>query len=350
MSGGVDSSVAAFLIKQQGYDATGVTLKLFTSEDIDAGKREKSCCSLDDVEDARSVARRLDIPYYVYNFTDHFRQNVIDRFISAYVSGATPNPCIDCNRYIKFEQLVTRAKQLYFDYVVTGHYAVIEKDPAGTRRFLKKAVDKTKDQSYVLYALTQQQLAMTLFPLGGLRKSEVRGIAEENGFINAQKRDSQDICFVQNGDYAEFIEKYTGRRFSAGNFVNNNGDVLGEHKGIIHYTVGQRKGLGISAPEPLYVTKIVPEENKVVLGRENALYSKTVTAGNINLITDDTIEKPMKVKAKIRYRQEEQPATVLQTDTDELRIEFDSPQRAITKGQSVVLYDGDYVVGGGIIT
>lgn len=256
MSGGVDSSVAAFLIKQQGYDPTGITLKLFNNEDIGIS-REKTCCSLEDVEDARSVAYRLGIPYYVYNFTDRFKNNVIDRFINAYMSGLTPNPCIDCNRYIKFEQLMLRAMQLDFDFVVTGHYAIIENDAASGRYLLKKAVDETKDQSYVLYTMTQKQLAMTLFPLGHLRKSEVRRIAESNGFINARKHDSQDICFVRDGDYAGFIEGYTGQSFASGSFVNKNGNVLGTHNGIIRYTIGQRKGLGISSSEPMYVCMYV---------------------------------------------------------------------------------------------
>ncbi len=348
MSGGVDSSVAAFLIKQQGYDPTGITLKLFNNEDIGIS-REKTCCSLEDVEDARSVAYRLGIPYYVYNFTDRFKNNVIDRFINAYMSGLTPNPCIDCNRYIKFEQLMLRAMQLDFDFVVTGHYAIIENDAASGRYLLKKAVDETKDQSYVLYTMTQKQLAMTLFPLGHLRKSEVRRIAESNGFINARKHDSQDICFVRDGDYAGFIEGYTGQSFASGSFVNKNGNVLGTHNGIIRYTIGQRKGLGISSSEPMYVCDILPEDNQVVLGNEKELYSKALIAIQINLISCNRIDSLLKVKAKIRYRQKEQSATVEQLGEDTLRIEFDTPQRAITKGQSVVLYDGDYVIGGGII-
>lgn len=348
MSGGVDSSVAALLTKQQGYDTTGITLKLFNNEDIGT-KRQKTCCSLDDVQDARSVANRLGIPYYVYNFTDRFKNNVIDRFVNAYMSGSTPNPCIDCNRYIKFEQLLLRAMQLEFDFVVTGHYAIIENDVANGRYRLKKAVDETKDQTYFLYTMTQNQLAMTQFPLGNLRKSEVRQIAESNGFINAKKHDSQDICFVRDGDYAGFIEQYTGKSFAPGSFVNKNGNVLGTHNGIIRYTIGQRKGLGISASEPMYVCDILPEYNQVVLGNYNDLYRKTLIATQINLISCDRIDSPLKVKAKIRYSQKEQSAMVEQLDEDTLRIEFDTPQRAITKGQSVVLYDGDYVIGGGII-
>lgn len=349
MSGGVDSSVAAYLIKQQGYDAVGITLKLFGNDDIGI-EREKTCCSLEDIEDARSVANKLGIPYYVFNFSDRFKENVIDRFVNAYSSGATPNPCIDCNRFIKFEYLMLRAKQLGFDHVVTGHYAVTEYNSDNGRYFLKKAADETKDQSYVLYSLTQEQLLRTLFPLGCLRKSEVRMIAEENGFINAHKHESQDICFVRNGDYAAFIEQYTGKNFEPGNFVSKKGEVLGRHKGIIRYTVGQHKGLGISSSEPYYVCEIMPDENRIVLGTDEELYSKTIDAVKINLISCDSIQNQVKLKAKIRYRQKEQNAVVEQTDDDKLHIEFETPQRAITKGQSVVLYDGDYVVGGGIIS
>lgn len=350
MSGGVDSSVAALLVKNQGYEAAGVTLRLFNNEDI-GQPRENTCCSLDDVVDARSVAAELSMPYYVYNFTDRFNENVIRRFVDAYISGATPNPCIDCNRYIKFEHLIHRAQQLYFDYVATGHYAIIEKDTSTGRFLLKRAVDKTKDQSYVLYSLTQKQLSMTLFPLGSLKKSEVREIAQANGFVNAKKHDSQDICFVPDGDYAGFIERHTGKSFDEGDFVGTSGEKLGTHKGIIRYTIGQRRGLGIASPDgsPLYVCGILPRENKVVLGTHADLYSKSFAAREINLISTDKIPAPVKVSAKIRYRQEAQPATVVQTGDDSLSIEFDSPQRAITKGQSVVLYDGEYVVGGGVI-
>lgn len=348
MSGGVDSSVAALLTINQGYDCIGATMKLFQNEDV-CVSRENSCCSLADVEDAKSVAHSLGIPYYVFNFTDRFREDVIDRFIKAYETGSTPNPCIDCNRYLKFEKLFLRAQELNYDYIVTGHYAKIEYDEASKRFLLKKAVDKTKDQSYVLYSMTQHQLAHTLFPLGNLCKTEVRNIAQNNGFVNAKKHDSQDICFVQSGTYADFIEQYTGKTYPPGKFLLKNGNVLGTHKGIIHYTVGQRKGLGISYDEPLYVTEINTADNTVILGTNSELYSKTLTANNINLISVNKIEKPIRIKAKVRYRQAEQPATVIQTDNDSIKVEFDEPQRAVTKGQAVVLYDGDTVLGGGTI-
>lgn len=348
MSGGVDSSVAAYLIKEQGFDATGITLKLFDNEDI-GEKKEKTCCSLDDIDDARSVCYKLGIPYYVYNFKDSFRENVISRFISAYENGTTPNPCIDCNRYIKFEKLMQRADELEFDYVVTGHYAVIEYDENSKRFLLKKSADISKDQSYVLYSLTQKQLSRTLFPLGNMKKEQTRKIAENLGLINAAKRDSQDICFVPDGDYAKFIEQYTEKSYPHGNFVDENGRVLGEHKGIIRYTVGQRKGLGLALPHPMYVKKKDLEKNEVILCDNESLFSKELYASDINLISCEKIDKPMKIKARVRYNQSEQPATVEQLDENTLHIVFDEPQRAISYGQAVVLYDGEYVVGGGTI-
>ena len=245
MSGGVDSSVAAYLMKEQGFDCTGITMKLFDNEDIGISS-EKTCCSLEDVEDARSVASSLGIPFHVFNFSDDFNEQVIDRFIEAYEKGETPNPCIDCNRYMKFEKLMTRAKQLGVDYVVTGHYARIEYDEQHGRYLLKKGVDEAKDQSYALYTMTQDQLSHTLFPLGGLKKDEIREIAMSKGFINAKKRDSQDICFVRDGDYAGFIKQHTGKVYEAGNFIDSDGNVLGRHNGLIRYTIGQRKGIGLS--------------------------------------------------------------------------------------------------------
>lgn len=349
MSGGVDSSVAAYLMRKKGYECIGATMKLYSNEDIGISNKH-TCCSAEDVEDARSVAYSLDIPYYVFNFSDNFKENVIERFISAYENGITPNPCIDCNRYLKFEKLFLRAKELDFDYVVTGHYAQIEFDKEKNRYLLKKAVDKTKDQSYVLYCMTQEQLKHTLFPLGGMEKSEVRKIAEEKGFVNADKHDSQDICFVQDKKYYDFIEQYTGKSYPEGDFVDINGNILGTHKGIIRYTIGQRRGLGVSISNiPTFVISVDPEQNTVTLGREQDLYTKTLTAKNINLISVERINEPMRVKAKVRYRQTEQWAVVTQSDDDTLNIEFDEPQRAVTKGQAVVLYDGNIVVGGGII-
>ncbi len=346
MSGGVDSSVAAFLMKEQGCDCIGATMKLFHNEDIGV-KATKTCCSLEDVEDARSVAFRLGIPYYVFNFSDDFKGQVIDRFIAAYEHGATPNPCIDCNRYLKFERLYKRARILGCNAIVTGHYARIVFENG--RWLLKKALDEGKDQSYVLYSLTQEQLAHTRLPLGELHKSETRRIAEEQGFYNADKPDSQDICFVPDGDYARFIARYTGHDCPAGDFVDEDGRVLGRHKGIVHYTVGQRKGLGIAADAPLYVKRIDAAENRVVLSGNDALFSRELTANDFNWIACDIPPRELRAAARVRYHQREQAATVTVLEDGRVHLVFDEPQRAVTPGQAVVLYDGDTVLGGGTI-
>lgn len=346
MSGGVDSSLAAKLIKDSGFDCIGCTMKLYGNEEINLPK-ERTCCSLDDVEDARSVARKIGIPYYVFNLSGDFNEKVIAPFIAAYENGATPNPCIDCNRFIKFKRLYERARELGCDYIVTGHYARIEKQ--GDKFFLKKALDETKDQSYVLYSLTQEELSRTLFPLGSMKKEEVRKAAEESGFINAQKPDSQDICFVPDGDYAAFIRKRTKRDYPAGDFVDESGRVLGRHSGIINYTVGQRKGLGIALGAPAYVKSINRENNTVTLCDNAGLYSRTFTVKDFNWISGAAPEGEIKCKVKVRYRQPEQPAAVEPMGENEVRITFDTPQRAISKGQAAVLYDGDTVLGGGTI-
>ena len=346
MSGGVDSSVAAFLMKEQGCQCIGATMKLFHNEDIGV-KRTKTCCSLEDVEDARSVAFRLGIPYYVFNFSDDFKGQVIDRFIAAYERGATPNPCIDCNRYLKFERLYERARILGCDAIVTGHYARIEQENG--RWLLKKSLDESKDQSYVLYSLTQEQLAHTRLPLGAMHKSETRRIAEEQGFYNADKPDSQDICFVPNGDYAGFIARFTGHDCPAGDFVDEDGHVLGRHKGIVHYTVGQRKGLGIAADAPLYVKQINAASNRVVLSGNESLFSRELTANDFNWIAYDVPPRELCATARVRYHQREQAATVTVLGDGRVHLVFDEPQRAITPGQAVVLYDGDTVLGGGTI-
>ena len=346
MSGGVDSSVAAFLMKEQGCQCIGATMKLFHNEDIGV-KRTKTCCSLEDVEDARSVAFHLGIPYYVFNFSDDFKGQVIDRFTAAYERGATPNPCIDCNRYLKFERLYERARILGCDAIVTGHYARIEQENG--RWLLKKSLDESKDQSYVLYSLTQEQLAHTRLPLGAMHKSETRRIAEEQGFYNADKPDSQDICFVPDGDYAGFIARFTGHDCPAGDFVDEEGHVLGRHKGIVHYTVGQRKGLGIAADAPLYVKQIDAASNRVVLSGNDALFSRELTASDFNWIAYDVPPRELRASARVRYHQREQAATVTVLGDGRVHLVFDEPQRAITPGQAVVLYDGDTVLGGGTI-
>ena len=348
MSGGVDSSVAAYLIKLQNEDAVGVTLKLFSNEDINLDA-DKTCCSLSDVEDAKCVAAKLGIDHHVFNFSDNFKEKVIDRFISTYEAGGTPNPCIDCNRFIKWRQLLMRAELMECTHIATGHYARVEHDSASGRMLLKRSADRSKDQTYVLWALTQEQLSRTILPLGSLTKEEVRELAEAQNFINADKPDSQDICFVPDGDYAGFIELYSKKTAVPGDFIDSDGKILGRHKGIIRYTIGQRKGLGISLGKPAFVSRIDPENNTVTLGDEELLFSDELYAHDINLIAIPKISSPMRVTAKVRYSAKEAPATVVQTGEDELYVKFDEPQRALTRGQSVVLYSDELVIGGGII-
>lgn len=346
MSGGVDSSVAALLMKNEGYDPIGCTMKLYDNEDIGIS-RGHTCCSLDDVEDARAVANRLGIPYYVFNFTDSFKEKIIDKFVKTYENGMTPNPCIDCNRYMKFDRLYERAKVLGCDYIVTGHYARIRKTDNGYQ--LLKAVDNTKDQSYVLYQMTQQELSNTKFPLGELVKTDARKIAEEYEFINANKPDSQDICFVPDGDYVSAIKRFSGKEYEPGEFVDKSGHVLGKHKGIVAYTIGQRKGLGISSDRLLYVCEIDLKNNKVILGDNEDLFSKTADVCDVNWISGYAPEKPVNCKVKLRYQMKEQPAVVYPGKDNTVHIEFEQPQRAKTPGQAAVFYDEDVVLGGGII-
>lgn len=346
MSGGVDSAVSAYIIKQN-HEAIGVTMRLHDDTD-NLIYSENSCCSNQDIADAKSVCALVGIPHEVHDFGASFRECVINDFINCYKNGATPNPCIVCNRKIKFEQLLKIALERGYDAIATGHYARIEKGENG-RYFLKKAVDLSKDQSYVLYSLTQEQLAHTIFPLGEMTKNDARELAESIGFVNARKHDSQDICFIPDGDYSTFIERITGETFDKGYFIDVNGNKLGTHNGIIKYTIGQRKGLGIALGEPMYVIDKNVQNNTVTLAKNSELFGNVLTATNINLISVDHIKAPMRVKAKIRYNQKEQPATVEQISENRIKVTFDEPQRAITKGQSVVLYDEDIVVGGGII-
>lgn len=346
MSGGVDSAVSAYLIKRE-YEALGVTMKLHDeSDNLIYG--ENSCCSNQDIADAKAVCDLIGIDHEVHDFGASFKECVIGDFINSYKNGCTPNPCVICNRKIKFEELLKIALERGYDAIATGHYARIEKHSDG-RYLLKKAIDLAKDQSYVLYSLTQHQLSHIIFPLGEMTKQDARELAEQIGFTNARKHDSQDICFVPDGDYVSFIERTTGETFDKGNFIDLQGNILGKHEGIIKYTIGQRKGLGIALGEPIYVIKKDIRNNSIVLGRNSDLFGTTLTASSINLISCDKIAEPMRIKAKIRYNQKEQPAIVEQISEDRIRVVFDEPQRAITKGQSVVLYDGDMVVGGGII-
>jgi len=350
MSGGVDSSVAALLLRDSGYDVTGVTLKLFSDEDIvQAEKCGKTCCALSDVEDARSVAYRLGFEHHVFNFKQEFREKVMSHFADSYLSGNTPNPCIECNRHIKFDKMLRRADELGFDCIATGHYARIDINEDG-RFLLKRPVDLSKDQTYVLYAMTQKQLSRTLFPLGGMTKAEVRVIAENAGLVNSYKPDSQDICFVPDGDYAGFIRSFTGKSAESGNFLDMQGNILGKHKGIIHYTVGQRRGVGVSVGRPVYVVSKNTAANSVVLGDEADLYTSELIAEDVNLISVPRLNGSMNVTAKTRYSQTvESEAVVSQVGEDEYLVKFFKPQRAVTGGQAVVFYDGDTVVGGGTI-
>ena len=349
MSGGVDSSVAAFLTQQAGFDCIGVTMRLYDNAP-DETSDSNTCCALEDVEDARSVARRLGMPFYAFNFKADFREKVIDRFVHCYECGLTPNPCIECNRHLKFDHLLRRGLELGYDYVVTGHYAQIRQDKNTGRYILYKATDLSKDQSYVLYSLTQEQLAHTRFPLGGLSKQEARQIAEAQGFINARKHDSQDICFVPDGDYAAFMERYTGKAYQPGNFLDLKGNVVGKHQGAVRYTLGQRKGLGLAMGAPVYVCAKDMEKNTVTVGPNEALYSTTLIAEDWNWFPFPALTEPLHITAKARYNQPPQPATVYPEADGAARVVFDAPQRALTPGQAVVLYDGDMVVGGGTIT
>lgn len=348
MSGGVDSAVAAYLLRRQNVDCAGVTMKLFDNAAIGLG-HERACCSLTDANDARSVADMLGIPFYVMNCAADFKQQVIDRFVQAYRQSETPNPCIDCNRHMKFEKLLSHARLLGMDYLATGHYARVEQDAETGRYLLKKAKDATKDQSYVLYTLTQAQLAHVLFPLGGLTKAEARAIAARQCFANAGKPESQDICFVREGGYAAFIERYTGEPSLGGPFVDTQGRVLGRHNGLIRYTIGQRKGLGVSFREPLFVCAKNSADNTVTLCTADELFAASLETSDFNWVCGEAPAAPLRVMAKIRYNQQAQWATATQKDPQRVRVVFDEPQRAIAKGQAVVLYDGDRVLGGGTI-
>lgn len=343
MSGGVDSSVAALLLKKQGHECIGCTMRLFQPPNEDSP--ESTCCSLSDVEDARSVAFNLGIPFYAFNFTEDFKEKVIDRFICAYQNGITPNPCIDCNRYMKFEKLYERARILGCDAIATGHYARIEQKDGAFR--LMKAADDTKDQSYVLYSLSQEQLSHTLFPLGNLTKKEVRQIAEENGLVTAKKPDSQDICFVPDGNYAKTIREYTGIDPAAGDFIDGNGKTVGKHRGICHYTIGQHKGLGITSEDRLFVQKLDAVNNRVILCTEEKLLESVAYVRNVSWTAEVPACSTFRCAVKIRYRQKEQPATVTVNGDNTVTVLFDFPQRAITPGQAAVFYDGDIVLGGG---
>ncbi len=342
MSGGVDSSVTASVLMNLGYDVSGVTLSLYD------GNAEKGVCgSGKDILDAKKVSERMGIEHFVADLKPQFKKYVIENFISEYFAGRTPNPCIQCNRHIKFGEMLDFANRNGFNKIATGHYAIIEK--SGDRFLLKKAKDLAKDQTYVLWSLGQKSLSSTLMPLGNLTKAKVREIAENKGFVNANKPDSQDICFVPDGDYTAFISRETGEKFSQGDFVDLSGQVIGKHAGMIKYTIGQRKGLGMGFGKPMYVISKDPKENRVVLGDEENLFTKRVLVKDVNFVAAEKLNSPVKCKGKLRYRHLEQSCTLIPLDKTTLLAEFDKPQRAATPGQSAVFYDGDTVICGGII-
>lgn len=348
MSGGVDSSVAAALLLKSGYEVIGVTMQIWDPEITEVAQEHVGCCSLSAVEDARRVAHKLDIPYYVMNFRSYFEEKVIDYFVSQYLEGMTPNPCIACNRYVKFESLLQKAVALGADYIATGHYARLFFDAGRQRYMVARSKDQAKDQTYALYNLTQPQIARTLMPLGEYRKEEVRALAREFGLEVAQKPESQEICFVVDDDYHRFLRERVGEKIKPGPFLNLQGQVLGQHSGIPFYTVGQRRGLGQSFGQRLYVIKIDPARNAVVLGPREALYAEELLAADNNFIMVDKLESPLEVEAQIRYNGSPSPA-VLYPDPQGVRVKFHQPQRAITPGQAVVYYSGDNLVGGGTI-
>ncbi len=345
MSGGVDSSVCAYLLKKEGYDVYGITLKLFTRTES-----EKKCGTEKEIADAKNVCDKLGIKHCVFDYREDFEKNVIEKFVCDYECGRTPNPCVNCNRDVKFKSVLEKALEEGAAFIATGHYANIEYNEKTGRYNLKKSKNEKKDQTYFLYKLTQKELSHTIFPLGNFEnKEEIRAIAKEAEFDVSEKADSQDICFITEKSYVEFIEKFRNKKYESGNFIDKDGNVLGKHTGIINYTIGQRKGLGIAFCKPMYVIEKRAETNEVVLGDEKDLYSKSLTVKDINLISVEKIEEPMKLMVKTRYNQPPQEATVKQLGEDEIWVEFDSPQKSVTSGQACVFYDGEYVVGGGTI-
>ena len=359
MSGGVDSSAVAGLLKRQGRAIVGMTMQLWDQrrfpELIPPGVSAGRCCSLDDVYDARSVASHIGIPFYVVGHEEQFEQEVVEPFVRDYLEGRTPIPCTLCNNFIKFDQFLQRARQVGAERVATGHYARVETDPATDRYLLRRGVDETRDQSYFLFGLTQEQLSRSLFPLGGMAKAEVRVLAEELQLPVAQKPESHEICFVPDGDYARFVERYVEDKGielpeTSGEVVSEDGEVLGRHEGIHHYTIGQRKGLGVALGKPMYVTRIEPAARQVVIGENPSLLKKCFQVRDVNWIAISSLDEPLRVETKIRHQFPPAPAVVTPTtEAGRVEVEFDRPQRAVTPGQAAVFYQGDLVVGGGWI-
>lgn len=349
MSGGVDSAVAAFLLKEKGYDCKGVTLKLFENEDI-GDFDSRNCGSEDDINDAKKVCEKLGMEHEVLNLREKFKRCVMDDFADKYMCGLTPNPCIECNKHIKFTSILDAFEKSGFSHVATGHYCSIVFDEISGRYLIKKALDDSKDQTYVLYGLSQETLSRTLFPLGGMTKAEVREIAEEHGFINARKKDSQDICFIKDGNYRNFLEYHTGKALDEGEFILPDGTFVAKHKGAPCYTIGQRKGLGIAWEHPLYVISKDAATNSVIVGKEELLFTNRVIVEDVNFIAIPSLTSPIKATAKLRYHQSESECTIHPLEENKVLLDFDKPQRAVTPGQAAVFYNGEYVLGGGTIS
>lgn len=346
MSGGVDSSVAAYLLKKQGYDVIGITMQVWQDDEY-YKNMESGCCSLSAVDDARMVAYKLGIPYYVMDFKHSFKTNVIDYFIDEYMNGRTPNPCIACNKFLKFDELLKKAMELGANYVATGHYATVDK--IDSRYVLRKSEDDRKDQTYALYSLSQFQLAHTLMPCGQYKKTEIREIAKKIGLAVHNKKDSEEICFIPDNDHGAYINRQMNGKIKSGNFVDKNGNILGKHKGITYYTIGQRKGLGLSFGTPMYVIDINPLKNTVVLGSEEDIFKTEFIIKDVNFMAFETLTKPLKVKCKIRYSARPKDAIISPYEDGQVKVVFEEKERAITKGQSAVFYNENIMVGGGTI-
>lgn len=344
MSGGVDSSVVAGLLKDKGFAVIGITMQIW-----ERSKDWGGCCGIGSIEDAKKVAHKLGIPHYVLNFRDVFKEKVIANFCAEYKQGRTPNPCIKCNQYLKFDALLKEAKKLGADYIATGHYARIEFDKQRKRYLLKKGIDGQKDQSYVLYMLTQEQLQHTLMPLGELTKIKVRQIAREKDLPVAEKAESQEICFIPDNNYGSFLQEHINEEAKPGPILNKEGETIGEHQGIIFYTIGQRKGLRIAAKEPLYVSAIDKENNSIIVGKKTQVYGEELVVDGFNAIYREEIKEPIKAEVKIRYLHPPASATVIPLGKDKLKVKFEQPQWAITPGQAVVFYHDSMVIGGGTI-
>ena len=350
MSGGVDSSVAAYILKEQGYMVSGITMNLWQKEENEVIERKGGCCGLGDIEDARRVANTLNIEHHVLNFRNDFKKNVINNFIDEYKNGRTPNPCIACNRYVKWQTLLNRLIPMGADYMATGHYAKITRSDKNGRFTISMSDGGHKDQSYALFNLSQDQLQRTIFPLGNYKKEKVREIASQIKLTIAKKPDSQEICFIPDNNYGSFLEKNLNEKVEVGNFIDSDGNVLGKHKGIIYYTIGQRKNLGISFGVPMYVKKIIPKTNEVMLAKDKDLFSKTLTAGDLNFMLAEEINKPTFVMAKIRYSHKPANAVIF-VENGKLTCNFEEPQRAVTPGQAAVFYNenGHILCGGTIL-